>query len=353
MITVREISEAESAEVHRRAVIIDNGVLGFPIAHHVDGGVTATQVTVSALHTPGLDEVMLKIADYLHATYAQPAALIIVSHPDDIRRAKRDGKLGFILAFQGLNHIGDRLYWIEMFARIGVRVMACTYNSTNALGCGAGELTDTGLTYFGRTVVREMNRVGVVVDLSHLGERTAFDAVRVSQEPVVLSHSNPKALVDHGRNASDDLMRAVADSGGVMALSVYAPLLDRCDGQLPTVETLLDHIDYAVNLLGIDHVGIGSDVAPMSDVGWLMYQLQHRELVPDYQSKPPYLGKAVYHSIQGFFTAAEFPQITHGLLQRGASEEDVFKILGGNLLRVYDQAWGSKMASSSPVSSQV
>jgi membrane dipeptidase len=343
MAVAQELSETQVLDVHRQAIIIDNGVVGFPLSHHIDGGVTATQVTVSGLHTDGQDEVFLRISEYLSAAYADPDHVMIIETPDDIRIAKREGKLGILFAFQGLNHIANRLYWIEMFARIGVRIMAATYNSRNALGSGAGETDDAGLTYFGRTVIREMNRVGVVVDLSHLAERTAMDVVRVSQDPVIFSHSNPKTLVNHRRNASDDLMRAVRDTGGVMALSVYAPLLDQQNGTLPTIETLVDHIDYTVNLLGIDHVGIGSDVAPMSDRGWLMYQLQHRELVPEYQMQSPYLGKAVYHSIVDFQTAADFPKLTRALLKRGYSGEDVQKILGGNLLRVFDQVWGSKV----------
>lgn len=332
--------------LHQKAIVIDTGVNGLAYQQQLDGGVTATLVTVSGASTEEVDEVMLRIMPYLENVYARPDKLLMVNSPDDIRLAKSTGRVGYILHFQGMSHISHRLYWVEMFARIGVRVMSLSYNGRNQLGCGAGEPEDTGLTYFGRQVVREMNRAGVVVDLSHLGDRTAREVISVSTEPVVLTHSNPRALADHRRNTPLDVMRGVADSGGVMGISVYAPLLDREDGTFPTVETVLDHIDYAVEQLGIDHVGVGSDVAGMEDTRWLFYQLRHRDLVPAYYFDGDHLGKARYHSVEGFQTAAAMPQITRGLVARGYSDDDVLKLLGGNFLRVFDQVWGAKLKAA-------
>lgn len=337
-------AESRANRLHRTSIVIDTGVSGLAHERQIEGGVTATLVTVSGPNTEEIDEVMLRIMQYTENVYAHPDRLTIINTPDDIRAAKASGRVGYILHFQGMSHITKRLYWVEMFARIGVRVMSLTYNGQNQLGCGAGEINDTGLTYFGRQVVREMNRVGVVIDLSHLGERTARDVIDIADGPFVLTHSNPRGMVDHGRNASSDLMKAVAATGGVMGISVYAPLLDKEDGRFPTVETVLDHIEFAINEIGVDHVGIGTDVAAMTDSRWLFYQLRHRDMVPEYYFDPPYLGKAKYHSVDGFQTPADMPKLTRGLIERGYSDEDVVKILGANFLRVFDQVWGQKLA---------
>jgi membrane dipeptidase len=344
---VEESIEARAERVHTEAIIVDTGVSGLAHQHQLDGGISATLVTVSGMQTEDIDEVMMRIMPYVENAYAHPDKIAMIATPDDIRACKANGKIGYVLHFQGMTHISRRLYWVEMFARIGVRVMSLTYNGQNQLGCGAGEPNDTGLTYFGRQVVREMNRAGVVIDLSHLGEQTARDVCSVSSEPVVLTHSSPRGMVNHGRNAPADVMKAVAEMGGVMGISVYAPLMDEENGKFPTVETVLDHVEYAINEMGIDHVGIGTDVAAMDDVRWLFYQLRHRDLVPAYYFEPPYLGKAKYHSVEGFHTPADMPKITRGLVARGFSDEDVKKIMGGNFLRVFDQVWGDKMKSLS------
>jgi membrane dipeptidase len=237
-----------------------------------------------------------------------------------------------------MSYIGGELFWLEVLSRVGVKVVGLTYNAANQFGCGAGEPNDTGLTYLGKQAVFELNRLRIAIDLSHVGDRTARDILEVSDSPPIFTHSNARALVDHPRNAPDDLMKAVAARGGLQCISVYAPMLD--NGTFPTLETMFDHIDYAVNLLGVDHVGIGTDTPNMDDASWILYKMRQRPVVPEYYNRPPYLG-STYHRVQGFRNASDMPRITEGLLKRGYSDEDVLKIMGGNTLRVLESIWGN------------
>ena len=125
-----------------------------------------------------------------------------------------------------------------------------------------------------------------------------------------------------------------------MCISVYAPLLDDGTGPFPTIETIVNHIDHAVSVIGIDHVGIGTDSPVMDDTNWLMYTLQHRDAIPSRFFKEPYYGKWQYHRAAGFRTVADLPKITEALIKRGYSDHDILRILGTNRLRIYEQVWG-------------
>jgi membrane dipeptidase len=334
-------------ELHRKATVIDTGIGGLPFKPLMEGGVTATLASIAGQSGTGagVGATMQNICRYLGAVYVYPDQLSVITRPEDIRAAKRDGKLGYIFFSSGMTYIGSDLFWLEVLSRVGVRVMGLTYNAGNQFGAGAGEPNDTGLTYLGKQAVFEMNRLRVAIDLSHVGDRTARDIVEISESPPIFTHSNARALVDHPRNAPDDLMKAVAQRGGLQCISVYAPMLDA--GTFPTLDDMIRHIEYAVNLCGIDRVGIGTDTPNMDDASWILYKIRHRSVVPEYYQRPPYLS-GTYHRVQGFRTAADFPRITEALLARGYKEEDVLKILGGNWLRVLEEIWGNDVMPSLP-----
>ncbi len=220
----------------------------------------------------------------------------------DIERIVSQGKVAAFLTVEGGEALAGRLEVLRMFYRLGVRGLTLTWNGRNDLGDGVGESgTGGGLTAFGKAVVMEMNRMGMVIDVSHLSPRGFWDVINVSAKPVIASHSNCRALCDHPRNLDDDQIRALAAGGGVVGLCFYPDFIHR---ESPCLESLLDHAVHLAGLGGVDCIGIGSDFDGMEAV------------IPDLAD------------------VTRLPLVTEGLLRRGFSAEEVRKILGGNLLRV-------------------
>jgi microsomal dipeptidase-like Zn-dependent dipeptidase/gamma-glutamyl-gamma-aminobutyrate hydrolase PuuD len=221
----------------------------------------------------------------------------------DLQRLKKEGKKAILLGVENGYGIGKDLANLQKLAEMGVVYITLSHNGNNDICDAHGEESEhNGLSAFGKEVVKEMNRLGIIVDISHTSEKTAFDVLENSRYPVIASHSSVKALCNHSRNLSDKLIKALAARGGVVQICLYAGFL-RKNGNA-SVKDAVDHIDYVVKLVGIDHVGIGSDF----DGGG---------------------------GIKGLQTANEFPQITLELLRRGYSDEDVVQIWGGNFMRVW------------------
>jgi membrane dipeptidase len=302
-------------------------------------------VSCASINSVDIKDTMRNIMGYIQAVDRNPRQLCLISSPDDLREAKRSGRVAYIFHMQGVSEIGSELLWIEILARLGVRYMALTYTYGNQFGSGCGETDDTGVTYLGRQVLREMQHAGVIVDLSHLGFRTAREVLDATEGPVVLSHSSPYDLVQTPRNAPADVMKAVAERRGLMGIPVYAPMLDANNGKFPDIETILDHIEYAVEKMGIDHVAMGSDHSEVSSIRWQYYLMRHGELIPDYYRTEPYFSDPKYHSALGFGSPADMPKITLGLVKRGFSDDAIKKIMGENHLRVMDEVWGGKLKS--------
>lgn len=246
-----------------------------------------------------------------------PAALLRIAEAADLRRAKEEGKVGLLLGFQNSNHFRTTAD-VALFHRLGQRVSQLTYNERNSLGSGCQAQDGAGLTRFGAAIVAEMNRVGMAIDVSHCGERTSLDAVAASSTPVLVTHSNCRALVHHPRCKSDSFLRAMAARGGVIGISVLPMLLSQ--GRAATIDDVLDHFDHASNLVGTAHVGIGSD----TDLDALDPRT-HR-VRPAYQ-------------VRGLRHAARIFELTDGLLRRGYRPEEVRGILGGNFQRALSEIW--------------
>ncbi len=235
--------------------------------------------------------------------------ICIVRKTADIHDAKANGKLAAILAVENSEAVERSLNVLRSLYRLGVRSIGLTHNPNTwaAAGTDEGE-TGSGLTKFGRQLVQEMNQLGMLVDVSHISERGFWDVLHISDTPVIASHSNCKTLCNHLRNLSNEQLKALSANGGVVGIT-FVPGFITEDGwtKPPAFSKLLNHFDYAIDIAGIDHVGIGSDF----DGGG--------ELLKD---------------------AAEFPRITEGLSERGYSDEDIQKVLGGNHLRVFEAACG-------------
>src|ERR1700686_4038548 len=301
--------------------------------------------------------------DLIDSVYEQaarhPDRMMMAFSVDDIERAYREHKLAALLGTEGGHSIENAIHLLRDFYRLGVRYMTLCWSNTNEWADSSGDINDTkiehhnGLTDNGKQIVTEMNRLGILVDISHVADKTFYDAIAVSKAPVIASHSSARALTNHPRNMTDDMLRAVAKNGGVVQVNFYNAFIDenyrkaaeaqakdrdaavkaytdqlKAAGKTvtyldaehverewaakiprPPLSSLIDHIDHVAKIAGIDHVGLGSDFDAVGGA-----------------------------TPQGSDSAADLPKITQALLDRGYSADDIRKILGGNLLRVFSEA---------------
>ncbi|MGH9707512.1 MAG: dipeptidase [Candidatus Acidiferrales bacterium] len=368
----------QARDLHFRSIVIDTHddttqrllVPGFDIAaRHSDGDVDIPRMREGGLggiffsiYIPGtitgseaVKDAMDQIAAVRHMVAAHPKDLVLATTADEIRRAHADGKIAVLMGVEGGHMIDDDLGILRDYAALGVRYMTLTHMVDTDWGdSSTGKGTHNGLTAFGKQVVLEMNRLGVMVDISHVSDKTFYDALAVSQAPLIASHSSCRALCNAPRNMTDDMMRALAAKGGVIQINYHIAFLSQkyrdvdyahpeydqyidaestklcgagvekeacrvieteklvrqfmAQGKLPPVDwtAIIDHIDHAVKIAGIDHVGLGSDF--------------------DGANMP-----------LGMDGVSHLPQITGALLQRGYSPADIQKILGGNTLRLMQQ----------------
>ena len=298
--------------------------------------------------------------DLIDSVYEQaarhPDRMMMAFSVEDIERAHQQKKLAALMGIEGGHSIENDIHLLRDFYRLGVRYMTLSWSNTNEWADSSGDIDDpkiqhhNGLTDFGKQVVLEMNRLGMMVDISHVADKTFWDAIATTKAPVIASHSSARALTNHPRNMTDDMLRAVAKNGGTVQVNFYSGFVDenyrkvveaqkkdmdaaikafvdqrKAEGKpvtyadydgiqrewmakipRPPLKSLIDHIDHIAKVAGIDHVGLGSDFDGVSGA-----------------------------TPQGIDSAADLPKITQALLDRGYSEKDIHKILGGNLLRVF------------------
>ncbi|HXC70766.1 MAG TPA: dipeptidase [Pyrinomonadaceae bacterium] len=363
-------------QIHRRAIVIDthndvttpmtnddfdlNGTPPAPyrtnIARMKQGGLTAEFFSLYVkpwyVQNGGSARRTLDMIDSVYrAVERHPRDLMFATSVADIRRAKRIGKIAALMGIEGGHAIEDSLPALREFYRLGVRYMTLTWNNTNNWAdAGRGEKKHNGLSDFGKDVVREMNRLGMLVDVSHVSDDTMSDALDVSKAPIIASHSSARALSDVPRNIPDDLLKRIAKNGGVVQVNFYSVFVDaktvapqsaerdaRLKAQQDAIDEkykndperraeesdkleaanplpplpiskLIDHIDHIVKVAGIDHVGIGADFDGANDMP------------------------------EGAQDVSMLPNITYELLKRGYSERDIRKILGENFLRAFAEA---------------
>jgi membrane dipeptidase len=240
--------------------------------------------------------------------------------------------------------LGDKVERLRAFHRLGLRVVQLTYNEACPVGDGCLEPRDAGLSRFGFAVVEEMNRLGMAIDLSHCGERTATEAARHSKKPVLLTHANAKAVTKRVRNKTDATMRAVAESGGLVGASIHGFMnWDGDPKNPPTLDLFLRHVKHIVGLVGVDHVSFGTDMAALDD-----HAAADRILEMSYRQYPG--ATADFVNAFGNTLAKRFPdelnnpalmsRKTDALLAAGFKESEVEKIMGRNLHRVLRDVWG-------------
>lgn len=272
----------------------------------------------------GVEDHVRMIAHFRRWLAARDADYVLVSTTDDIERARREGKLAVMFDIEGMNAIADQVSLVKFYYDLGVRWMLVAYNRNNRAGGGCQD-DDQGLTRFGREVLDEMARVGMVACCSHTGHRTTMDVMAYSKRPVIFSHSNARALHDHPRNVRDEALKACAATGGVVGLNGLGLFLT-AEGDL--VDAFIRHVDYIVQLIGADHVGLGLD--------YVFDQAELDAAVSDPTIFPPELG---YQAGIQMLRPEAIEEIVERLLRLGYADEDVRAILGGNLLRVAKQVW--------------
>jgi len=301
--------------------------------------------------------------DLIDSVYEQaarhPDRMVMAFSADDIERAHKQKKLAALMGIEGGHSIENDVRVLRDFYRLGIRYMTLSWSNTNEWADSSGDISNpkvehhNGLTDGGKQIVLEMNRLGMLVDISHVADKTFYDTIAVTKAPVIASHSSSRALTDHPRNMTDDMLRAVAKNSGVVQVNFYSAFIDddyrkasdaqrkdrdaavkAFDDQMkaagktvsyidndrigrewnakiprPPFKSLIDHIDHIAKVAGVGHVGLGSDFDGVSGA------------LP-----------------QGIDSAADLPKITQALLDRGYSADDVRKILGGNLMRVFREA---------------
>lgn len=290
-----------------------SGHIDFP--RLVKGGVTCQVMAlyIEPQYKPAISaRRALELLDAAYRLFEENPGFVLATRSKDIVEAKRNRKVSALLSIEGGEAVEGSLSVLRSFYRLGVRAMGLTWNQRNDIADGVGEKSGSSLTEFGISLVKEMERLGMLVDVSHLSEASFWALDKVAERPYIASHSNARALCSHPRNLDDRQIEALAAKGGVIGV-VFAPGFVSDDPDRVSLQTLVDHIDHIVKVAGIDHVGLGSDFDGFA-----------------VREGAPVVMKDV----------SELPLLTQELVRRGYSEEDIEKILGKNWLRVYEEVIG-------------
>lgn len=328
------MADADPLAIHRNAVVIDGAntsKFDEAMFHRLlVGGVTAVNATVAVFDN--FKETMLKICAWMRLYTQFDALLMPIRRTEDFAAAKDYGKLGIILGLQNTAAIEEDLELIPVLKGMGIRVMQLTHNERNYVADGCFERVDAGLSRFGVEVVKRLNEHRILLDLSHAGPTSTLEAIERSEGPVAITHSSPEALCDYPRNKTDEQIKLLAQKGGVFGCTFWPSCLKK--GPKSTISDYVDTIDYVVDLVGINYAAIASDFC-MNRTKTELQKFQGGRAKPwwtvdlDWPVVMP----------EGLRDSGDYPNITVELVKRGYSERDITKILGGNFIRLFEQAW--------------
>lgn len=293
--------------------------VNFPMRKHY--GWTRFHVTNPFKHA-------LQLMDYVLSDLEESSGISPVSTINGIVEAKRQEKIAMILCAQGCAAIEDDLSILRNFYRLGIRCVSLVVNHRNLLADSIWSHTNHGLSEFGEEVVKEANRLGIVIDVSHISKKGFMDVLNLSSDPLIASNVNVHAVCDNFKNLSDEMIKALAENGGVIGLHAKSDLVNK--KKKSTVEDLLSHVDYITGIVGVDHVGIGPDIVSID-----MYPKESCDRI--WGEGRPFLG----HYPEGFEHISKMINITRGLVKRGYSDQEIEKVLGLNALRVLKKVWGN------------
>ena len=302
-----------------------------------DGGVTAVHVTI-CYHEDFQEMVQNVIA--WNQRFEQYSQLIFHGRTaDDVRKADEEGRTAIFFGFQNCSPIEDNIGLVEVCHQLGVRFMQLSYNNQSMLAAGCYEMDDAGITRMGRQIIKEMNRVGLVVDMSHSAKRSTLEAIEISERPIAITHANPSNWCDALRNKSDDVLKSLAESGGMLGFSMYPHhLKDKSDCQL---DDFCGMIARTAEMIGVERIGFGSDLCqdqPDSVVEWMRNGTWTRE--KDFgEGNASLVGFP--EQPNWFKENRDFENILNCLRKIGFSESEVERIAGLNWLEFFEQSFGS------------
>jgi membrane dipeptidase len=326
--------------LYREAIVVDG--LG-PIFWYQDdfdsyvdkvlaSGVTAFNHTCAIPYDfspDSIDELARKLDTWEQAAERLSDRLTVARTVEDIERAKADGKVAVIFGIQNMGLVGNDASNVARLHALGVRIAGLTYQHANSVGGACGDEIDSGLTPLGREVVAALNEEGILICVSHVGERTSLEAIEASQKPVVFSHINVRNLANVPKNASDAQIDAIAGSGGVIGIAAWSPTVSETPN--PHLDQFLAHISYIVDRVGIDHAAIGLD---LSD-GLPKERLELLKSKFSKISDAPW----EYMYVEELSTVEKWPTVATGLASLGYGESDMVNVLGANFMRVFRQVW--------------
>lgn len=323
-----------SADLHRELTVVDGLVVAnFGRAIFEDmrrGGLTSANCTCSIWE--GFRATMDNVARWKRWFREHSDLITQVTTSADIARAKREGKTGIILGWQNLTGIEDQIGYLQLFKELGVGIMQIAYNTQNLVGTGCYESRDGGLSDFGHEVIAEMNRLGILCDLSHVGAKTSEDVIKASKKPVAYTHCLPGALKAHPRNKSDEQLRFIVERGGFVGVTMFPPFLRR--GTESTVDDYVEAIEYVIKLCGEDQVGFGTDFTQGYDRKFFEW-ITHDK---GYARKLTEFGDIVNPA--GIREIKDYPNLTAAMQKRGWKESRIRKVMGENWVRLLKDVWG-------------
>ena len=319
----------EAQQIHDRSLVWDTHAC-FPLKPNSDlseliryrnSGVTFVSLNIG-MDMDSFENVIQVLARFRNHITSHPEDCILALTVQDILKAKESGRLAIAFDLEGSDPLLGNLNLVSFYYDQGVRQMLLAYNKDNRASGGCME-GDIGLTDFGKAVIKEMNRVGMVVDVSHMGYRATMEAFETSTRPVIFSHSNPKGLREHARNISDEQIKACAKTGGVIGINGIGDFLGGTSSEL-----IVENIEYVMILVGPEHVGIGLD-----------YVVDKQELIDYIEGHPDVFPPEKFKDYLSFVEPEQFPEFTELLYQKGYGEQIISDILGGNFLRVAKEVW--------------
>lgn len=299
------------------------------------GGVDAVHVTI-AYHEL-FRETVTRFEEW-NRRFERHADLIMPGHwAEDVEIARKTGRTAIFMGFQNCSPMEDDIGLVEILHRLGARFMQLSYNNQSLLATGCYEAEDPGITRMGREVIREMNRVGLVVDMSHSAERSTLEAIELSTRPIAITHANPLSWHAALRNKSDDVLRALGQSGGMLGFSLYPHHLR--DGGACTLSGFCDMVARTAELMGVEHIGIGSDLVqdqPDSVVDWMRAGRWTKgvDLGEGSKANPGFPKQPDW-----FRDNRDFPTVEKGLRAAGFAIEDVARIMGGNWRAFFEKSF--------------
>lgn len=276
-------------------------------------------------------DIGMRLSDIAHQDM-----VVLATTTEDIVRAKQNGQIAFVVSLEGAAMIENELDRLDILYGLGVRCLGIAYSEGNQLGGGLREPNDGGLTVFGRQAVKRMNKLGIAIDISHSGDRTSLDTIELSEKPVFITHAGARALWNSNRLKPDEVIRACAVKGGVIGIEAAPHTTITQKNPRHSIESFMEHFEYCVDLVGIDHVAFGPDVLFGDHVG-----LHHT--LSEALSIAASRGKLDYPQVEwvdGLENPAEaFPNIVRWLVRHGYSDSDIVKVVGGNVMRVLKEVW--------------